>query len=108
LGIVQGPLASDDLEFSSVLDMTGIGEGQHLLRVDMYELWSSGEKLTSASKELHIDYVPMKKEDRLILVPSVKSVAGADLTVVSESQKNIYRQIEEIKKKENISKRDEW
>jgi hypothetical protein len=74
----------------------------------MYELWSSGEKLTSASKEATIEYVPVKKEDRLILVPIVKSVAGADLTIVSESQKNIYRQIEEIKKKENISKRDEW
>ena len=108
LRIVQGPLASDDLEFSSVLDMTGIGEGQHILRVDMYELWSSGEKLTCASKELNIEYVPMKKEDRLISVPIVKSVAGADLTIVSESQKNIYREIEEIKKKENISKRDEW
>jgi hypothetical protein len=108
LRIVQGPLASDDLEFSSVLDMTGIGEGRHLLTVEMCELWSSGEKLTCVSKEVTIEYIPLKRSERLVLVPIIKSVAGADLAIVSESEKNIYREMDENMKREIISKRDEW
>jgi hypothetical protein len=108
LRILQGPLATDDSEFSSVLDMTGIGKGQHRLRVEMYELWSSGEKLTCASKEVTLEYVPFKREDKLINVPIVKSVAGADLAIVSDAERNIYREIDEGMKKEAISKRDEW
>ena len=95
LRILQGPLASDVSEFSSVLDMTGIGQGQHTFRVDMYELWGSDEKLTSTSKEVTFEYVPVKREDRRLKVPIVKSVAGADLAIVSESENNIYREIEE-------------
>lgn len=43
---------TDELEFSSVLSMTGIEEGQHNIRVEMHELWSTEEKLTCTSKEL--------------------------------------------------------
>ena len=70
LRILQGPLATNDYEFSSVLDMTGIGEGQHILRVEMYEVWSSGEKLASTSREATVEYVPLKKEDRLSESPN--------------------------------------
>ena len=38
----------------------------------------------------------------------MKSVAGSDLTVVSSSAKDIYREIEQVQKQEAISKRDEW
>jgi hypothetical protein len=41
-----------------------------------------------------------------VKIPSVKSVAGADLMVVSESEKDFYRDIEETMKKESSSKRD--
>jgi hypothetical protein len=88
--------------------MTGIGKGQHILRVEMYELWDSGEKLTFASKEVTVEYVPLRREDRLIKVPTVKSVAGADLAIVSDTQKDIYREIEEDMKRESESKRDNW
>jgi hypothetical protein len=108
LRVLQGPLATDNSEFVSVLAMTGIAQGQHILRVEMYELWSSGEKLTSASKEVNVEYLPLKKEDRLIKIPIVKSVAGADLAIASASEKNIYREIEEDRKKEAASKRDRW
>ena len=108
LRILQGPLSTDDSEFSSVLDMTGIEQGQHILKVEMYELWSSEEKLTCTSKEATVEYVPLKREDRLVKVPIVKNVAGADLEIVSDSQKNIYREIEEEMKKESFSKRDHW
>lgn len=108
LSILQGPLATKESEFSSVLDMTGIPEGKHILRVEMYEPWASGEKLTPTSKEVTLDYVPVKREDRLIRVPIMKSVAGADLDIVSETQKNIYREIEEDMKKESEGRRDYW
>jgi hypothetical protein len=65
-------------------------------------------KNTNTSKEVTIEYVPLKREDRLIRVPIVKSVAGTDLVVVSDSEKNIYSEIEEDMKKEVISRRDPW
>jgi hypothetical protein len=108
LRVLQGPLATDASEFSSALDMTGIGKGQHILRVEMYELWDSGEKLTHASKEATVEYVPLRREDRLIKVPIIKNVAGKDLAIVSEAEKNIYREIEDDMKKESFSRRDNW
>jgi hypothetical protein len=50
----------------------------------------------------------MKREDRLIKVPIVKSVAGNDLAIVSDSEKNIYREIEEDMKKEAVSRQDKY
>jgi hypothetical protein len=108
LRVLQGPLATDDSEFSSVLDMTGIEKGQHIIRVEMYELWSSEEKLTSTSKEVTVEYVPLRKEDRLIRIPIVKSSAGADLAIISDTEKNIYREIEKQMKRESESRRDYW
>jgi hypothetical protein len=108
ISVLQGPLATNDSEFTPVLYMRGISAGSHIIKVEMYELWSSGEKLAYASKEVTVQYVPLRREDRLIKIPIVKSVAGADLAVVSDSEKSIYREIEESVKKESISKRDEW
>lgn len=108
ISILPGPLAADDSEFTSTLDMKGISAGSHAIKVEMYELWSSGEKLTCASKEAIIEYTPLRREDRLIEIPIVKHVAGADLEVISGSEKDIYREIDESVKKELISKRDEW
>jgi hypothetical protein len=108
LRVLQGPLATDASEFSSVLDMTGIGKGQHTIRVEMTELWLSEEKLANTSKEVNIDYVPLRKEDRLVRVPIVKSTAGADLAIISDSEKNIYREIEKEMKRESDSQRDYW
>ena len=106
--IPQGPLAADDFELTPVLDMKGIPAGFHTIKVEMYELWSSGEKLSQAVKEVAVDYVPQTRESRFVKVPSVKSVAGKDLAVVSELDKDIYRGIEKTMKKEYISKRDDW
>ena len=74
----------------------------------MYELWSSGEKFSQVGKEVTVDYVPQTRESKYVKIPSVKSIAGTDLMVVSESEKNIYRDIEETMKKENSSNRDSW
>lgn len=108
LRVLQGPLATDDSEFSSVLDMTGISKGQHTIRVEMCEPWSSEEELTSTSKEARIEYVPLRREDRLVRVPIVKSTAGADLAILSDTERNIYREIEKDMKRESASRRDSW
>ncbi len=88
--------------------MRGIAAGNYEIRVEMYELWDSNEKLCFTEKEIVVEYVPQSKESRLVKVPTVKSVAGAGLIVVSSSAKNIYQEINEDEKKESISKRDEY
>ena len=80
----------------------------YLIRVEMYEPWSSGEKLNFTFKEMSFHYEPLTKAERLVKIPTVKSVAGTDLAIVSSSAKNIYREIEQNQKQESISKRDEW
>jgi hypothetical protein len=106
--IIQGPLAGDEFELTPVLDMKGIAAGSHYLKVEMYELWSDGEKLSFTQKEVTVQYVPQTKESRLIRIPIVKSFGGTDLAVVSELDKNIYREIEEVTKRESVTKRDQW
>ena len=108
LCIPQTALLSSNLEFSQILYMKGIAEGNYLLRVEMYEVWESNEKLCFTPKEIIVQYVPLSRESHLVKVPTVKSVAGNDLTVVSSSAKSIYQEIDEDHKKESISKRDEW
>jgi hypothetical protein len=108
INILAGPLAADTSEFSSTLDMTGISAGLHTIKVEMYEPWSSGEKLTCTSKEATIEYTPTRREDRWIEIPIVKHMAGANLQIVSDSEKNVYRELQESMKKDEISKRDEW
>jgi hypothetical protein len=105
---IQSSLLGNSLEFPQSLDMKGIAEGKYLIRVEMYEPWNSGEKLNFTSKELEVQYVPHTRAERLVRIPTVKSVAGADLTVVSSSAKSIYREIEQDQKQEAIGKRDEW
>ena len=109
LKILPSSLTKDNLEFNRVLEMTGITAGPHAVKVEMYELWGSGEKLASASKEVTVDYVPARREDRhLIKVPFVKSEARADVAIVTEAEKSIYRETEENMKKELATKRDNW
>ena len=98
----------DCLEYPHFLDMKGIQADSYLIRVEMYESWSSGEKLNFTFKEVTVQYVPKTRTERLLKIPTVKSVAGADLTVVSFSAKTIYREIVQDQKQEAISKRDEW
>jgi hypothetical protein len=108
ISIPQGPLTSDIFELNPVLDMKGINAGSHKIKVEVHELWSPGEKPTLAFKEVTVEYVPKSREDRLIKIPIVKSIAGTNLTIASDSEKSIYREIDESIRKELISKRDEW
>jgi hypothetical protein len=106
--IPQSPLAKDEFEITPVLNMKGIPAGNHSVKVEMYELWSSDEKLLQIFKEVTVDYVPLTRESRLVKVPSIKSVVGADLAVISESEQDLYRDIEKTTKKEQLNKRDDW
>ena len=108
LRVLQGPLATDESEFSAMLSMMGIGAGKHVLRVELYELWTVGEKGTSVSKEVTVDYVPLKREDRLIRVPLIKSIEGAGVDILTESENRIYSEIAEDMKRELEGKRDQW
>ena len=105
---IQSSLLGNSLEFPHFLEMKGIAEGTYLIRVEMYEPWDSGEKLNFTAKEITLRYVPQTREARLVKIPTIKSVAGADLTVVSSSAKSIFRDMEHGQKQETVSKRDEW
>lgn len=107
LRVLQGALASDESEFRSVFDMKGIGAGVHVIKVEICEVWDSREKFGCNSREVAFDYVPVTREDRLIKIPIVKSVSGANLAVMSDSARDIYRDIREAEKKELYSKRDQ-
>jgi hypothetical protein len=106
--IIQGSLAKDDFEITPTLDMRGIPAGTYALKVEMYELWPSGEKLSEVKKEVILDYVPQTRESKFVRVLIVKSVAGTGFSVISESEKDIYIEIEKTMKKEYISNRDDW
>ncbi len=106
--IPQGALSADEFELTPVLNMKGIPAGIHNLKVEMYELWSSGERLSQTFKEVNVDYVPQTRESKFVKVPIVKSIAWADLAVVSESEKKVYQEIEKTMKKEQLSQRDDW
>ena len=106
--IPKSPLLGDDFALTPVLDMKGIAAGSYKIKVEMYQPWATTERIAYASKELTVDYVPVKKEDRYIKVPFVKSVVGANVELVSKDEKELYREISESIKREIESKRDEW
>jgi hypothetical protein len=108
LGIPQSSLLNDNFDFPIVLDMRGISAAKYLVRVEMFELWPSGEKLCFTSKEIIVEYVPKTKESRLVKIPVVKSVAGSNIAVASSSEKSVYLDIEQDLKKEIQSRRDLW
>jgi hypothetical protein len=106
--VLQGPLATEESEFAAVLDMNGVSAGLHLIKLELYEPSSSGQKLCQTMREMTVDYLPQTRQSRLVRVPTVKSVAGADLAVVSNSQKDIYDELRETQKKEQLCKKDNW
>lgn len=108
LGIPQGALTTDSFEFPQALDMKGIAQGSYSIRIEMYEPWFTGEKLNYTFKEVAISYVPQTRESRYVKVPTLKRVAGSDLTIVSSSARTLYHDIEEDKKRQSISNRDKW
>jgi hypothetical protein len=108
LSIPESLLLNDSFEHSLVLDMSGIREGDYVIRAELYELWETAEKLNFTSDEIIVHYTPITREERLVKIPTVKSVAGTDLVIVSSSTKKILSDIEQDLKKESDSKKDYW
>jgi hypothetical protein len=106
--MLSGPLATAESEFSAVLDMRGIAPGAHIIGVEMYGLWDEDERLSRTYSEQTISYVPWTRQLRLVKIPSVHSIAGADLAVVSNKEREIYSDIEKTVKKEQNSSRDDY
>ena len=88
--------------------MNGIAAGAYTIKVELFEQWESGEKLCETTKELTVDYVPKTRQARLVKIPTVKTVAGADLAVASRIEKDIFEEIGKTQKKEQLNKRDNW
>ncbi len=106
LSIPQSSLLGESLEFPQFLDMKGIVAGEYLIRVEMYEPWDSGEKLNFTAKEIVVQYVPQTRAERLVKIPTLKSVAGTDLRVVScYRKKHLPRNRTRPKTRSNKQKR---
>ncbi len=106
--VLQGPLATDESEYTWVLDTKDLAAGTYHMKVEMFEAWSSGERLCQTSHELTVNYVPQTRKSRLVRIPTVKSVAGADVTVVSDQEKEMISEINKTAKNEQLSRRDTY
>ena len=107
IGVPPSQLLSDVLEFPIDLDIKGISPGPHTVKVELYERWETGEKLTTASRYVIVDYSPTRREDRYVKVPIVRKIDGA-FRIILPNEKEFYEQLERDHHKEQKSKRDYW
>ena len=107
ISIPPSQLLSNELEFPLTLDMEGICPGPHTIKVEMYERWNTGEKLTSTSRYVIVQYSPTRKEDRYVKIPIVRKIDGAFRIILPE-EKELYEQLERNHRKEIDSTRDHW
>jgi len=105
--VLQGPLGTNELDYSWAMDTNGIAEGTYPLKVEMYEDWSSDERLYQTTREVTVNYVPQTRQSRLIKIPFVKSTTGTDLSIISDHEKQLYLDMEKTIKKEQLNKRNE-
>jgi hypothetical protein len=104
--VLQGPLATNEIEYNWVIDTKDIAEGTYRLKMEMYEEWSSGERLYQTSHEIIVKYVSQTRQSRLIKIPFVKKIARADVVVISDQEKQLYSDIEKAVKAKQKSQRD--
>jgi len=102
--IPQSLFASNEFEIKRILDLSGMTPGNHTIKVELCDLFSP----SCASKEMAIEYKPLTKEERFRRIPTVKKTKGVDISIVSNSEKEELRDIKDILRKEQISKRDSW
>jgi len=62
--------------------------------------------INAGSTTITVEYDPQTRGSVLIRVPIVKRLEDVDLAVVSDLDKDIYREIDEIMRKELVSRRD--
>jgi hypothetical protein len=58
-------------------------------------------------KEKTVEYVPLDRKAGYRKIPIAKKIAG-DVAIVSNSDKEIYLEIDKTRKSELDSKRDKW
>jgi len=107
ISIPPSQLLNDEFMFPIALDMKGIVPGPHTIKVEIYERWSTGEKLTSASKYVIVQHSPVRRQDRYIKVPIVKKIDGAFRIIMPEEQE-FYQQLERSRHEEQKNKIDHW
>jgi hypothetical protein len=107
IAIPPSRLLSDELEFPISLDMTGICQGEHVIKVELVEKWETGEILAHASKYVVMQFSPVRKEERYVKVPLVRKIDGA-FRIVMADEKELYRELEKGNRQELNSKRDKW
>jgi hypothetical protein len=101
--IPQGFGISDEFQLKSELDMRGISAGAHTIKVELHDLYSS----CFGIKEKTVEYVPLDRKSGYRKIPIAKKIAG-DVVIVSNSDKEIYLEIDKTRKSELDSKRDKW
>jgi hypothetical protein len=97
---------TNDFTLKTTLDLQGLPSGTHSIIVEMYELWSFLEKHTHTEKEITIEYTPQTKKATLKEVPIIKKIEAEGIVIVSDSEKHIYQEIQETRKKEIASERE--
>lgn len=102
--IPQGFGDSHEFKLKSELDMRGINAGAHTIKVELHDLFSP----CFGIKEETIEYVPQDRKAAYRKVPIAKKVAGDDFTIVLQSDREIYLEIDKARKSELDSKRDKW
>ncbi len=65
-------------------------------------VWSSDEN-SQAYQEETIEYVPLKRENRQLIIPIIKSIAAADSAFVIDTAERTYREIHEETDREETS-----
>ncbi len=101
--IPQGFGNSNAFCLKSELDMRGVSRGIHTFKVELHDLFSP----CFGIREETTDYIPQDRKAAYRKIPMVKKIAG-DNFVVSNSDKEIYLDIEKTRKKELASKQDKW
>jgi len=107
ISIPPSQLLSSELEFPITLDMNDIQPGEHTIKVEMSERWSTGEKLTSTTQYVIIQYTPVRRQDRYVKVPIVRKIDGAFRIILPE-EKELYDELQKSRRQELNSKKDQW
>lgn len=107
IAIPPSRLLSDELEFPITLDMTGICQGEHVIKVDLADKWETGEILTHSSQYVVVQYSPIRREERYVKVPLVRKIDGA-FRIIMPEEKKLYQALEKGNRQELASKREKW
>ncbi|KON33005.1 MAG: hypothetical protein AC479_05935 [miscellaneous Crenarchaeota group-6 archaeon AD8-1] len=99
---------TDDFSLRATLDFFGVKPGSHAVKVELYEVSSFRKNLAYAVKETTVEYNPPSKKERLKKVLAIQKVEGQGIAIVSENEKEIYKEIEDSIKETVAAKEDKW